>query len=277
MLNVKNRFVALRFGFLVGVLVLSGCSSQLKYEPRAERASQTVSPSQTIHKDATVCRSPYVVKPGDTLSEIAYDCGVDMSALAMRNGLLPPYIIYVNQELSLPLPSGASQQVASKPRSSKPSRKSKPTTSSPQRTQSSATAIEKSSVRKSNKTTSSSAWQWPVNKGLEYRYRRDHAGLSVLEVYGVPGQEIYAVAPGKVVYAGNGILNYGWMVVIKHDNDYMSIYAHNSALLVSEGQQVEAGQQVALLGATGDTNRPKLYLEARYQGRKTDIKKVLPD
>lgn len=121
----------------------------------------------------------------------------------------------------------------------------------------------------------SSQWLWPMNSKLEHRFIRDSSGLSVLEVYGVPGQEVNTVAPGKVVYAGNGIVNYGLMIVIKHDDDYMSIYAHNSALLVKEGERVKRGQQIATLGATGNTTKSKLYLEARYQGRKIDIRKVL--
>ena len=114
-----------------------------------------------------------------------------------------------------------------------------------------------------------------MHKGIDYRFKRDKAGLSVLEIYGIPGQKVKSVAPGKVVYAGNGIANYGWMLVVKHAKDYMSIYAHNSALLVEEGDYVEAGDVIASLGATGTTDRPKLYLEARYQGRKIDIKKKL--
>lgn len=288
-------------------LLLSSCASQTKYEPRIQKQALSSSSQNTDQK----CRSPYLVKKGDTLSGIAHRCHLDMKQIAKVNDLLPPYIIYIKQKLWLPYAPAtvafiekttkqSAAKTESKPepkttsskadstkktaaKQSKPvtkteTKKPKPSTSpqkgAPAKPIQTAKAIERAVH---NKTFSSkpTKWQWPTHKGLDYRFRRDKAGLSVLEVYGVPGQSIAAVAPGKVVYSGNGIANYGWMVVLKHDGDYMSIYAHNSALLVKEGDWVKAGEEIATLGATGDTSKPKLYLEARYQGRKIDIKKKL--
>jgi len=284
--------------------MLVSCSSQLKYEPREGEAESSRESIKPVSNASSICRSPYVVKSGDTLSGIAYDCKVDMHEIARINDLLPPYIIYINQELSLPHQSNVSTQDEEKSvqtatkketeavpekksipqvKEIKPEVKPKPQTASDNKTNI-ATASKTSSKdvtakaierTKKSSVSKSSKWQWPMHNGLDYRYRRDKAGLSVLEIYGIPGQKIRAVAPGKVVYSGNGIANYGWMLVIKHDNDYMSIYAHNSSLLVQEGDEVQAGQDIALLGATGATDRPKLYLEARFQGRKIDIKKKL--
>lgn len=286
-------------------VLLSACSSPLKYEPREYSSSAN---NQSISPNTGSCRSPYVVSSGDTLSGISRECGVNMQAIAKLNDLLPPYIIYVKQELILPIKQNedykksearssqnkvttqktatntsarnieqkntANKAVAntSTNRASTTASKKVVNTSKTSR-QVTAKAIDRSDKKKTS--TKSRAWQWPMHKGLSYKYLRDHAGLSVLEIYGVPGQKVKAVAPGKVVYAGNGIINYGWMLVIKHDNDYMSIYAHNSALLVKEGETVKAGETVATMGATGNTKVPKLYLEARYQGRKIDIKKIL--
>ncbi len=309
------RKASLVLGSLVAVLLLSSCASQTKYEPRSDRnkvsSAATKQPSSKSSK--SICRSPYHVKKGDTLGVIAQKCRVDMKQLARLNELLPPYIIYIKQKLDLPDAIPASKedkQVAeikqsvktlskavqlekskaqSKP-PSKPSVANKPkvvnktTTASkpvkppknisPAKPQNTAMAIERSMSQK-RFSSKSTRWQWPMHKGLSHRYRRDKAGLSVLEIYGIPGQSISAVAPGKVVYAGNGIANYGWMVVIKHDAEYMSIYAHNSSILVKEGDWVATGDEIALLGATGDTKEPKLYLEARLKGRKIDIKKKL--
>jgi len=288
---------------LIGLVtaLLTACSSPLKYEPRNDQSfNKTASKKAGIN----ICRSPYIVKSGDTLSGIANDCNVEMHNIAHLNHLLPPYIIYVKQELVLPIKQMEEQQHTVEPKSepTSPIYRQKVENTQPKSVnhQASSSAIkpaikantEASTVKKSTaraidlseskqSTTSAKsnsknkAWQWPMQKGLSYKYIVDSAGLSVLEVYGVPGQRVKAVAPGKVVYAGDGIINYGWMLVIKHDNDYMSIYAHNSALLVKEGDSVEAGQTVATMGATGNTKRPKLYLEARYQGRKTDIRKIL--
>ena len=286
--------------------MLASCSSQLKYEPREGESGSSRESIKPVSNASSACRSPYVVKSGDTLSGIAYDCKVDMDDIARINDLLPPYIIYINQELSLPYQSSVSTQdeVKSAPtvsekevksevvpekkttpqiKENKSELKSKPQPVADEKInvaaapKTSSKDVTAKAIERTKKTSSSksSRWQWPMHNGLDYRYRRDKAGLSVLEIYGIPGQKIRAVAPGKVVYSGNGIANYGWMLVIKHDNDYMSIYAHNSSLLVQEGDEVKAGQEIALLGATGATDRPKLYLEARYQGRKIDINKKL--
>jgi len=288
------RFTPYRaFVFVLASMLLSSCSSPTKYTQRGDAVKAKQKPEvKSSQSTSSVCRSPYKVKSGDTLSGISYRCKMDMKKIAKLNDLLPPYIIYLQQELTLPLKEESysakdeirtqhqdvskpvKKQVASKPQAvtvktlkkeELPKAKSKDVT---------AKAIVRNTpvVSKSSK---SNAWNWPMHRGLAYKYRRDHAGLSVLEIYGVPGQKVKAVAPGKVVYSGNGIINYGWMLVIKHPNDYMSIYAHNSALLVKEGDTVESGQDVATMGGTGNTKRPKLYLEARYQGRKYDLKKIL--
>ncbi|WEJ61545.1 peptidoglycan DD-metalloendopeptidase family protein [Thiomicrorhabdus lithotrophica] len=292
--SYKLSVLKLTLLFSISFLIVS-CSSPTKYTAR-----DSVSNKESNVKampSVNACKSPYKVKSGDTLSEIAHRCDSSVKAIAKENHLLPPYIIYVKQELFLPTKSSSDYSHRIKPKSmanpsqndinianpkpniklsesaskAKGSLKSKPK----EVTAKAITRPEPKTAIVKSKSTKKQPWVWPMHKGLSYRFLRDHAGLYVLEVYGVPGQKVKAVANGKVVYSGNGIINYGWMLVIKHDNDYMSIYAHNSALLVKEGDTVEAGQYVATMGGTGNTKRPKLYLEARYQGRKVDIKKVL--
>lgn len=319
-MRVFNPKKILRFNMLVAAtLLVASCSSPYKYEKRSNQNA-----NQTVHNKVNhngLCQSPYIVKSGDALSVIARDCGVGMLELAKINDLLPPYIIYVKQELDLPFTEGQfAQTTASKNKDSKPVELAKPKTSeiskpeviepskpkafkpavtNPSETKPKTSIVAKKADKTPLKTTQntvnktakalvrpqpssktqakhkSSKWLWPMHKGLEYKYRRDSAGLSVLEIYGVPGQTVHAVTSGTVVYAGNGIADYGWMIVIKHSGDYMSIYAHNSSLLVEEGDDIEAGEEIALLGATGITPRPKLYLEARQNGRKIDIKKII--
>jgi LysM repeat protein len=245
--NLSRKYALTVSCILLMGLFLTSCSSPVKYESRNNGSySQNSSTKQTVQ-----CLPYYTVIYGDTLSDIAEECDVNMYSLAKQNDLGPPYSIYVRQELSMPTRTlNKTEQVKLRPQ----------------------TATHSPSSKLKSK---SSQWQWPMNSKLEHHFIRDSSGLSVLEIYGVSGQEVNTVAPGKVVYAGNGIVNYGWMVVIKHDDNYMSIYAHNSALLVKEGARVKRGQQIATLGATGNTTRSKLYLEARYQGRKIDILKVL--
>jgi lipoprotein NlpD len=216
---------------LLACLVLAGCS------PSKYSSSLKLDPAS--HSGSASCSNPYRVVAGDTLSQIALRCNVNMTRLAEANELMPPYFIRVNQKLVLP------DTNSQKTRSPVP------------------------------RATAHANWQWPMDRSLQHRFIRDGAGLSALEIYGLPGLPVKAVAKGEVVYAGSGISHYGLMVMIKHPNGYLSTYAHNSRLLVSEGQQVNSGQPIAALGASGLTDRPKLYLEARYQGKKVDAKKLL--
>ncbi len=262
-------------GLILVGLFLSSCSSPVKYETRNGSTVGSTSAASSV-KRFSQCKPYYKVVSGDTLSDIAEQCQVSMRALAKTNALLPPYFIYVNQELAMPYEDGSVSSQQKTVKNSQPRNTSKASSSSVKAVTpvvSSAKRIARQS--KSQVKTKDYKWQWPMHSKLEHRFIRDSVGLSVLEVYGLPGQAVKTVAPGSVVYAGNGIVNYGWMIVIKHDDDYMSIYAHNSALLVKEGDRVKRGQQIATMGATGNTDKPKLYLEARYQGRKIDIRKVL--
>ncbi|KUJ75322.1 hypothetical protein AVO42_08295 [Thiomicrospira sp. XS5] len=202
--------------------------------------------SRAYFDDMSGCDAVYVVRSGDTLSEIAARCNVDMMALADRNRLVPPYTLYVKQELTIP--SGASSHRSTSRRA--------PTTSS-----------SSSAYQKAN-------FSWPVKKKLKYEYVKDASGFNSLRIYGGIGDGVYAVAAGKVVYAGNGIRQYGNMVVIKHDSEHLTVYAHNDSLQVKEGQRVKQGQLIATIGQTGTVKKPELYVEARYRGRKIDIKKL---
>lgn len=262
-LNLLRKYLLTVSSTLLMGLVLASCSSPLKYENRSNGSSYSQNSSSNQRAQ---CVPYYTVISGDTLSGIAKKCRVNMRSLAKQNDIRPPYFIYAKQELSMPTTVTPIQQAKSGSQSA---------------ADSSVVALSSTQYRKtvhssgSKLKSKSSQWQWPMNSKPKHRFIRDSSGLSVLEIYGAPGQEVNTVAPGKVVYAGNGIVNYGWMIVIKHDDDYMSIYAHNSALLVKEGDRVERGQQIATLGATGNTTQSKIYLEARYQGRKIDILKVL--
>ncbi len=261
------------------VILLVACSSPTKYPPRvplennaqpvtsAEHQVPTVyaKKSAEIALPTSICGDAYRVKSGDSLSEIALHCQVSMKKLAQHNQISPPYTIYKNQRLSIPQnrvqPDSMADTVL------------KPTvTQIPPIIKATPPTATQKPLKKAVKQQ---AWLWPVHKSLPYRFIRDDAGLSIIEIYGVAGQEVKAVSGGSVVYSGDGITEFGKMVVIKHDDEHMSVYAHNSDLLVQEGDRVQAGQQIATLGATGNASQPKLYLEARFKGRKIDILKVL--
>ncbi|WP_245150641.1 peptidoglycan DD-metalloendopeptidase family protein [Pollutimonas harenae] len=109
---------------------------------------------------------------------------------------------------------------------------------------------------------------------------RSHRGTSAsnsqaVYIAGVAGTPIKAAASGKVVYAGNGLRGYGNMLIVNHDSNFLSVYAHNKDLLVKEGEQVRQGQTIATMGNT-ESNRVQLYFELRYNGKAVDAMRYLP-
>lgn len=117
-------------------------------------------------------------------------------------------------------------------------------------------------------------WSWPVN-GKVLAGFNDAASAKGIDIGGSQGQPVLAAAPGKVVYSGAGLRGYGKLVIIKHNKTYLSAYAHNSQILVKEGQEVAQGQKIAEMG-NSDTDRVKLHFEIRKLGKPVDPAKYLP-
>lgn len=116
-------------------------------------------------------------------------------------------------------------------------------------------------------------WSWPAGGKVMAGF--NDTSSKGIDLSGKPGDPVYAAAAGKVVYAGTGLRGYGKLLIVKHDNAYLSAYAHNQQLLVKEGQSVSKGQKIAELGDT-DSDRPKLHFEIRKQGKPVDPVKYLP-
>ncbi|HEY9210219.1 MAG TPA: peptidoglycan DD-metalloendopeptidase family protein [Methylotenera sp.] len=116
------------------------------------------------------------------------------------------------------------------------------------------------------------SWIWPT-KGKVIAGFND-GGNKGIDIAGSKGQPILAAAPGKVIYSGSDLRGYGKLVIVKHNNTYLSVYANNSNILVKEGQQVSAGQKIAEMGDT-DSNTVKLHFEIRQQGKSVDPAKFL--
>lgn len=115
-------------------------------------------------------------------------------------------------------------------------------------------------------------WSWPVNGKLFEKYSETNKGV---DIGGATGLPIYASASGKVIYAGSGLKGYGQMVIVKHANEYLSTYAHNSKIIVAEGEQVERGQQIAEMGSSG-AERVGLHFEIRRGSETYDPLSFLP-
>jgi lipoprotein NlpD len=118
------------------------------------------------------------------------------------------------------------------------------------------------------------AWGWPA-KGKIISNFNDANGAKGIDISGTIGQSVFAAAPGKVVYSGSGLRGYGKLIIIKHNKTYLSAYAHNSQILVKEGQSVVKGQKIAEIGDS-DSDQIKLHFEIRRFGKPVDPLKYLP-
>jgi len=202
----------------------------------------------------------YKVRKGDTRYSISWRYGMDYKTLAKINKIRSPYNIYIGQKLRF-----------------------KSTRKSIQTTKKKTTTTKKVTTNKTvkKKTTStwatnqSVAWRWPTKGKVISTYSKSAAGRKGINIAGKSGQQIISAAAGKVVYSGNGLARYGNLLIIKHNDVYLSAYAHNKKLLVKDGQWVKAGQKIATLGRTG-TQRDQLHFEIRRNGKPIDPMQFLP-
>ncbi|NLJ63506.1 MAG: M23 family metallopeptidase [Alcaligenaceae bacterium] len=192
----------------------------------------------------------YRVQKGDTLSKIARQHGQSVNALMRNNNIRNPNHIQVGQLLRV---QGGS---ASPPAASGTS-----TVQAPK-----ATTAQSVAAPRSIKLI------WPAPGSHRRGTGPQSQGVFITRAEGTP---IKAAAAGKVMYAGNGLRGYGNMVIISHDANFISVYAHNKSLAVKEGQSVKQGQTIAQMGRT-DTNTTQLYFELRYNGKAVDATRHLP-
>jgi lipoprotein NlpD len=198
----------------------------------------------------------HVVRAGDTLYSIAWRNGLDYRDVARWNGIGRDYRIYPGQVLRLYPPGGRSATaVASSSGSGSAPRSGSPSPSVPV-------------------PSARFVWAWPTDGGAFVVTERPNGGQG-LTISGRVGQGIHAAGPGRVVYTGSGLLGYGQLVIIKHDDVYLSAYGHTQSVAVREGDQVRAGQRIATMGE-GPGRKPMLYFEIRVNGRPTDPLRFLP-
>lgn len=227
---------------------------------------------------------PYIVVKGDTLYSIAFRLGIDFRELAARNEIESPYIIKVGQTLRTARPAAKSVKAMPQPKTKKP--KIAVNASSPSK-QTNKTAPKQSKVTSVTKPSSKSQvtsgnvkkslpvsrWSWPSAGKVVRTYSSNrHKGI---DIAGKRGDPVRAVAGGKVVYAGTGVTGYGSLLIIKHNDTYLSAYGHNERLLVSENMNIQAGQQIATMGSSG-TDTVKLHFELRRRGQPIDPLTLLP-
>lgn len=212
----------------------------------------------------------YRVKPGDTLFAIAWRYDMDLSVLQQMNGLNNSSAIRPGQRLRLSYGGkGYSTQISKLP--------SKNTKQSGQ----SADNSVKSSSRYVRPQSTLSApvknivWQWPTAGKVVRHFVASNIIRKGIDIDGKQGDAIRAASAGKVVYSGNGLPGYGNLVIIKHNANFLSAYAHNKKNRVKEGQKVTAGQYIADLGKTG-VDKPVLHFQIRRNGQPVNPLNFLP-
>ena len=208
-----------------------------------------------------------IVQRGDTLYGIAFRNGLDFRDVAAWNGIGPPYTIYPGQRLSL-FP-GNGRSVPPKSTASTPTRTGTP---APGKGTSRAPSTPTPSAAPVN---SGVAWKWPVDGQLLSRFEAGEPTKQGIDIAGTGGSPVRSAGDGTVVYSGSGLVGYGELIIIKHNEQWLSAYGHNRTRLVAEGAVVKAGQQIAELGRTG-ASRDMLHFEIRYNGKPVDPLLYLP-
>lgn len=226
-----------------------------------------------------VTSGSHTVRRGETLYQIAFRYGWDWKALAANNGMREPFTIYPGQRISLATRAGGVTRTTTpvppaKPATGGPVKSAPVPVPAPVKS-----APQKQTVTRNPPASSAPAaltgWKWPAQGPLIARFQSNASLNKGIDIAGELGQPVLAAANGTVVYAGRGLLGYGDMIIVKHDEDFLSAYAHNSRLLVKEGEQVKVGQKVAEMGNSG-TDRVKLHFEIRRRGQPVDPLGYLP-
>ena len=254
----------------------------------------------------------YTVKRGDTLFYIAWITGNDYRDLAQRNNIPEPYSLNVGQNIQLgngsasgnggmlaatdatsggvPKPPSTSQiqtaTVDSQSTNAYSDNSGKqnvgkmlPAAGAVAATTATAPVTAPVVAPPVSSTVSNSApvstWRWPTDGKIIDNFSSSEGGNKGVDIAGSRGQPIFATADGRVVYAGNALRGYGNLIIIKHNDDYLSAYAHNDTMLVREQQEVKAGQKIATMGSTG-TSSVRLHFEIRYKGKSVNPLRFLP-
>ena len=283
-------------GMLSILLMLSACSSRQDKAPYETRVAVPGA------KPSPISGGDYVVQPGDSLGLVALRSGISASDISDWNGLEAPYHLRSGQRLQLKRPHrsvkphqpGLAESVAKKPAvapqkaaSRLPQPKQQPkqhnshasdsVKSQHKRQQLAETAKQTEQIQQSVKAKmeqsskshkflpdSKLRWRWPVKGKVIKSYRPADPGRRGILISGVEGKRISATESGEVVYSDDGLTGYGQLIIIKHNSDYLSVYAHNRKRLVKVGEWVSRGAPIATMGRS--SGKAVLHFEIRHNG-----------
>ncbi len=279
---------------------LAGCGitrSSVLVEPAAGGGLSSSRAQAAVPARTPIPGGSYVVSKGDTLYSIAFRKGVDFRDLAQWNGIAAPYTIWPGQRLTLSpshaaapgratataagtpafepvsaAPSGSTSMASSG--ATAPAPEAVPVAGVPTTPAPPAAATPVPATVGATRAVGGVNWRWPADGKVISRFNSSDA-IPGIEIAGRSGDPVRAAADGVVVYSGNGLVGYGELVIIKHNDSFLSAYGHNRKRLVKEGEQVKAGRQIAEMGSTG-TTRNELEFQIRKNGNPVDPLSYLP-
>jgi len=244
-------------GMLLLAVLLTGC----------------INPQATMHRKTG--KGWYQVKPTDTLYSIAWRYDLDYKALALWNQIDVSEVIFPGQRLLLIDPGNNNSEVSTAPvtTSGSSAKKTQETTISVDKSNKSSPTDNDTDVTLSNKNPD--AWLWPTEGKLLNTFSAKKLDRRGIDIEGELGQPVRAVASGKVVYSGNGLADYGNLIIIKHSETFLSAYAYSQERLVKEGMTVEAGREIAKMGIH-NSGKALLHFQIRKNGKPVDPLQYLP-
>ncbi len=273
-------------------LVLAGCGTRMTRAPVEDRGTAAVVQSGEVAASSVVKPLPgaenagrpgyYTVKPGDTLIRIGLDTGQSWKDIARWNNMDNPNLIEVGQVLRVTPPAAVvaapvvhdSGGVVTRPVTSSSVAPAPATSASAAKPAAPApTPVAVTPAPSPAAGDDEMGFIWPASGSLLAGF--DEARNKGFDIGGKAGDAVLAAADGRVVYAGAGLRGYGNLVILKHNNTFLTAYAHNQTLLVKEDQSVRKGQKIAEMGST-DADRVKLHFEIRRQGKPVDPARFLP-
>lgn len=274
---------------LLSAMVLSGCANKNRPAPVEDRSPNAARAPAKMVASADNAGKPgyYSVKSGDTLIRIGMDNGQSWRDIARWNNIENPNLIETGQVLRVTPPEEtgvvvrpvSSTNVVTSPAPANTASAPAPASNSASvRPPASAANPPNASTPTNNLANTDSAedtvsFQWPTRGNVLAGF--DEVKNKGIDIAGKAGDPVLAAADGKVVYAGSGLRGYGNLVILKHNNTYLTAYAHNQSLLVKEDQAIKRGQKIAEMG-NSDADQVKLHFEIRRQGKPVDPAKYLP-
>lgn len=292
--GMKGTIQALALLLPAVLLAACGTTRSVVVQRSNQSRSSTYEPSSRAQVSHA---SSYRVSKGDTLYSIAFRHGVDFRDVARWNGIAAPYTIWPGQQLVLRAPTSSRVPAPIVARAAPPPRAPAAAVKAPVRppvapasSRTVADAVPVAGVPASvpappppapptpapggTRSAGGVNWRWPADGRLIKGFQSGDA-IPGIEIAGAAGSPVRAAGDGVVVYSGNGLVGYGELIIVKHNDDFLSAYGHNRKRLVKEGQRVSAGQQIAEMGATG-ASRDELQFQIRRNGNPVNPLDYLP-